>query len=340
MSIGPTAPTTRGDYIGYFRPCISSGSVESAAAAIVAWPRFPRSRPKVFKVDGRKRRCVENCGSEIVKAVRNASGSEVLVRWGGDEVASFICEDNWIKYRGPRDRIDVEELCSRSSAIPFSVLSVVPMYVWFTGEDDDYVAPSFWGPHWRHGWACAFKKEGHANLVSRRWLHQPFWRLIPLPGDLSVIQFHELGVDSESALSQVRLGHARMGITPIGGFLHPSFTIDTRRPEYFFDFSPHYSDQERALVVRTHEPVEQGRMLGAKAWQRWSPLEARKPIEGVKWVFSSEELARAHLREMWLREIEVFYQRDGVEHRVDSEYQPPPFAEPDWVKRERDKDGL
>jgi hypothetical protein len=53
-------------------------------------------------------------------------------------------------------------------------------------------------------------------------------------------------------------------------------------------------------------------------------------IDHVAYVFVDQADARAHLHELWLRELECWYLDDAGKHRLDLDYHPVP-SPPAWV---------
>lgn len=96
----------------------------------------------------------------------------------------------------------------------------------FWGEPDrdrQCLGPRFGDGHYGHGWGCAFKGDGHRNLVSRRWLEHGPWQLVRGANDVSLVLFHDLNADPATALEQAKPSHQRMGISPEGGYIQSSF---------------------------------------------------------------------------------------------------------------------
>lgn len=217
-------------------------------------------------------------------------------------------------------------------SIPFDVCSIGTIYPdeWNAMQVEPF---GFGSSHMIHGWACAFRGAGHERLVSRRWLEFGPWRLIRRPGDLSVVQFHDIGVDPETAARHARSGHERMGISRIGGYLqipyHFTSTVEGL-----------YVAERRTLevVVPPGGTIDQVRMRDACALRymhRVTPA-AEKPIDQVAFVFVDEADARAHLHELWLRELEVWLVDGAGKRRLDDAYAPT-LDPPRWVLKLDDR---
>lgn len=212
-------------------------------------------------------------------------------------------------------------------ALPFEVCSVGMLYPeeWAEKQVTPY---SFGLGHVTHGWACAFRGNGHQRLVSRRWLDAGPWRVIRRAGDLTVVQFHDLAADPDTAAEQALPAWERMGISLTGGFLQVPYV-------FHHDVEGLYIAETRTLeiVVPPNGAVDQLQMRDACAVRtRHGHVPAdRKPIDQVAYVFLEPADARAHLHEMWLRELEVWQVDQSGKRRLDLEYQPVPPAPPAWV---------
>jgi hypothetical protein len=161
--------------------------------------------------------------------------------------------------------------------------------------------------------------------VSRRWLEYGPWRLLRGEGDLSFVQFHDLAAGADEALAQARPGQARMGIGETGGFLQDDYV-------YRADRTGLYDAAERKLVIAAAGPVSQLAMRDACAARRARRNDEREPIERIAYMFISEALAREHLHDLWLRELECWALIDGKKVRLDESYRPAP-TQPEWVAR-------
>lgn len=223
------------------------------------------------------------------------------------------------------DPLIVLELLSK---IPFTVCSAATIFPDWVDSDtgEQYQAPSFGDMHWRNGWGCFFRGEGHKRLVSRKWLDFGPWRYLQGSGDTSLIQFHDLEADAQTALKQARPGHERIGISQIGGYLQTNFV-------YSHDLKGLYYPAERKLhvVVPVNESVTQREMLDACAVRLNQTLGPDQPVDNVVYVFVEEESARAHLHELWLRDLECRVFIEGKEVNLSADYNPTP-VKPDWVR--------
>jgi hypothetical protein len=208
-------------------------------------------------------------------------------------------------------------------ALPFELCTFASIHGW-TVDGRRYTGESFSELHFPHGWGCAFKGKGHDRLVSRRWLDFGPWRLHRGAQDTSLVQFHDLAADAQTAFAQARPGHRRMGISDEGGFIQARYT-------YAFDIDGVYEPAERRLRVLVHgREVSQREMLDACAVRHYQALGPQRPLTSVAYLFADEAQARRHLHELWLRALECAAVIDGRELRLDAQYSPVP-QKPAWV---------
>ena len=195
----------------------------------------------------------------------------------------------------------------------------------------DYKRWGFGRSHIDNGWGCAFRGRGHDRLVSRRWLDFGPWRVIRRPNDTTFIQFHDLALtDPAEAYAQAAPGLKRMGNDPTGGHIgfHKERMIASAGKGL-------YSPGQRLLevVVGPGNEVRQGDMLCNCALRlhhkETQPATGR--IERIAYVFVDEGDARAHLHELWLRELECWVADDRGKRRLDLDYHPVP-SPPAWVR--------
>jgi hypothetical protein len=247
-------------------------------------------------------------------------------------LGAFWSDDDWLFYgRGMALKLqltnkgdDVQEVRHLLEELPFDVAVFRSIHPSWADPAAPYHAPTFGEAHFALGWGCAFKGVGHRQLVSRRWLDFGPWRLVRGPGDLSLVQFHDLNVDAATAMDQARPGHDRMGISPTGGYLQKNYV-------YANEIGGLYIPEERKLKIVVHgREISQLEMRDAAAARRYQDLGPENPVDGIAYVFMEEAPGRAYLRELWLRELEVWALIDGQDSRLDLSYQPLP-APPEWV---------
>jgi hypothetical protein len=90
--------------------------------------------------------------------------------------------------------------------------------------------------------------------------------------------------------------------------------------------------KKRLLKIVIHgRDVPQLEMLDACAARHYNILGPDKPLDNVAFVFMEESVARAHLHELWLRELECRAIIGGQEVLLNTGYNPPPPEKPQWV---------
>jgi hypothetical protein len=154
------------------------------------------------------------------------------------------------------------------------------------------------------------------------------WRVLRGPGDTTLVQFHELGVDAATALEQVAPSHALMGQSRDGGGMVGGYGFVTITGEYW--------PAERLFEIHVCEPREiTSQEINEALCIRTDRHHEHKgsPVERVAYVFASPTLAEPHLHALWLRELEVWAFRDGQKVRLDLDYVPMLPLRPAWVQR-------
>jgi hypothetical protein len=194
--------------------------------------------------------------------------------------------------------------------LPFTVASFETLYDEWDDRTPPYRAPTFADGHFRHGWACAFKGEGHDRLASRRWLEAHPWKVHARPGgpdDTTLVQFHDIGLDAAAALAQAAPAHQRMGISDTGGFLQAGYVYEN-------PIKGLYDAGARVLKVVVHgRDVSPREMLDYAAALHFQALGPDQPFDAVRFVFLEETRAEAHRRELWLHGLECWIA--GAEER-------------------------
>lgn len=250
---------------------------------------------------------------------------QAMAKWT-DEARHFLAHQKGavVKAGGLRPR-DVQAVLALLAGLPFTTASLNPIHPEWAQGEAPYAPPGFGDLHYPHGWGCAFRGAGHSRLVSRRWLDAGPWRVLKGPEDTTLVQFHDLGVDAATALKQARPAHQRMGFSPEGGYI-PTGHARTH------ELKGVYEAKEKVLRIIVHgRDVSQGEMLDACALRLEGSLGPGQPLARVAYVFMEPAKARAHLHELWLRELECWTIDLGKEVRLDSDYKPAPVM-PDWVK--------
>jgi hypothetical protein len=258
---------------------------------------------------------------------------ERMTSGGKDDVAAYFTADRSeslvvhssgvVTGRFPF-RPDLDEARRRLEEAPFEVASFDTLHDEWSTIDKKYRPPSFGHRHFPHGWGCAFKGAGHERLVSRRWLAFGPWVLARGSNDLSLVQFHALDASAKEALKQAKPSHKAMGITDEGGFLQRHYVFKTPLAGLY-----DAAEQTLRIVVlgRDPAPVE---LRDARAAVKQGALTAAQPLKRVAYVFPKPAEAERHLHALWLRELECWTVVDGIERRLDLEYQPQPIP-PAWA---------
>lgn len=304
------------------------------AAGILEWPFFAGT-PRRFSI--RQERQAET-PSDWKRVLASAGeGSAFLSPPGVPQSAECrigIAAGLVVTSLAPQAFSTVEEVLRRVEPLPFTIAAFGEAWPeeWRGIEHETF---GFANSHTRLGWACAFKGAGHDRLVSRRWLDFGPWRALSGHNDLTLVQFHDLGVGADEALGQALPGHARMGISEGGGFVQgPSaagkgikYSPLERFPEGLYDAGRRTLE----VVVAPGREVGQGEMLDACAYRLNKRADKATPIESIAYVFMTDSAARDHLHELWLRELEVWTVEAGPKRRIDLGYKPEP-TRPDWVR--------
>jgi hypothetical protein len=243
----------------------------------------------------------------------------------GESFESFLdySKDHVVKASAPAADYNAARILKWLEGLPFSVASFGAIYSAWDFRDN-FPGPSFADLHFPLGWACAFQGLGHRRLVSRRWLEFGPWRLIRGRNDTSLVQFHDLNADSDTAFAQARPGHERMGISDSGGFLQSNYV-------YTYPVEGIYETEQRRLKILIHgRPVSQLEMTDACAARVNQALGPDRPLNSIAYVFADPDEAAAHLKELWLRELECWTFTQGREVRIDVDYSPP-NDRPEWA---------
>ncbi len=237
-----------------------------------------------------------------------------------------LARDGVVKLASRDPLREVAPLLDRLAELPFelavgAVIFVAPWRALYPMHE----ATGLGGGHFPNGWMCAFRGDGHRRLVSRRWLEHGPWKLHRGANDTSLVQFHLLDADPAAALEQARPGHRRMGISNGGGFVQTDY-LYTRTLDA--EYLPETRDLRFTIADRDLPELE---MLDACAMRHYQILGPDQPIERVSYVFEDEARARAHLHELWLRELECWAIVDGAPTRLDADHAPAPTP-PAWAQ--------
>lgn len=305
---------------------IGDAGLTESLRAVIALPFF-RSPPVQLRIDETNTTIDAEWPWEMLGAQRGALASWTpdVEDWRSRRQLEVNTYSKRLIIGAPDVFSTAEEALTILESIPFTLCSLGTIFPDEWGPDCEPFG--FGGAHLEHGWGCAFRGIGHDRLVSRRWLDFGPWRAIRRPGDLTLIQFHDLDVDPDTAYAQAHPGHGRMGIADDGGFLQLPYPFAQ-------DVSGLYATGSRTLeiVVPPGSRIDQARMQDACAVRYMHRVEPPKehPIEQIAYVFLDEEDARAHCHELWLRELECWVADGNGKRRIDLDYQPTP-TKPAWV---------
>lgn len=291
---------------------LSGPDLGATLRVLAALPAFAGAPPSSLSVDRQPR---EPSPDWVERWVAGCETS-VVAYWGEGLGVHLVYHRDRIVYASFPFERDAESVLALLSEIPFEIASFRTLHPEWLATDPPHLAPSFGRLHIPHGWACAFKAGGHDQLVSRRWLDYGPWRVLRGGDDLSLVQFHDLDADAAAALAQAAPAHARMGITDTGGFIQSDYV-------YLYGLEGLYDAATRLLKVVVHgREVSQRELLDACAARRYRALGPARPLDNIAYVFLEESNALSHLHELWLRELQCLTIREGLEVRLDAEYDP------------------
>lgn len=297
---------------------LSGEDLFGLAAALADSPEFG-GLPSSIKVDDRD----VAVGSDWLAEHGGKAKRTVAAEWN-DNPGHFL--NIWVGLAIQASIPDVDDpstWVNRLAALPLSLATVGSPHfkLW---KRKRYRPCGFADMHYPHGWVTIIKGDGHGRLVSRRWLEQESWLLDKRDDDTSILQFHALDTDAETAKLQAEPGHKRLGIDGEGGFLQTDYVYEN-------DLSAYLLREKRELrVVVAARETSQREMLDACAFLKYRGDELG--FDRVLFVFPvGPQEAEPHLHELWLRELECWTIVDGKEVRLDEDYQPPAPQKPDWA---------
>jgi hypothetical protein len=306
---------------------IGDAGLSESLRAVAALAPF-RTPPVKGEVDEQPMKDVSKWVDELLAAKRDGR-ADWFREWRSHrtfKIVNVYARRGSVDFQLPDAFSTVEQALSWIEALPFEACSIGSIYPdeWIKMDVEIF---GLGHPQGSYGWACAFRGKGHDRLVSRRWLDFGPWRVVRRPGDLTLVQFHDLDVDAETAAHQATPGHERMGLSRVGGYLRVPY-------QFSQDVEGLYIAERRTLeiVVPPGDKVEQVRMRDACAvrYQHRIDPPAEERIDQVAYVFVDEADARAHLHELWLRELEVWLVDGEGKRRLDLDYHPTP-RKPAWV---------
>ncbi|MBA3461848.1 MAG: hypothetical protein H0T46_17945 [Deltaproteobacteria bacterium] len=290
----------------------ASGTDRAALAGeLVALPAF-RAPPDELTINYEDTKVTADWLSRCLRAERKA-----MARWGDPLEGNSIAFQPdgpfgvWIRGYDVSERAGVE----LASALPSAhIISFASLYKAWTKRS--YRAPVLGGEHAPLGWACALRGDGHRRLVSRRWLEFGPWHLVRGDTDLSFLAFHDAAADAAVALAQAKPAHDRFASLERGGWITPEHA-------YEHEIKGLYAAQDRSLKIVVHgRDVTEREMLDACAYRATGGSDRAKPIARIDYLFMEEAPARAHLHELWLRDLGCLAIIDGAEVRLDTDHAP------------------
>jgi hypothetical protein len=303
---------------------IQGDDIEKLINEIVDSPLFLGSLPTEIKIDN------QPCKVEKEWIHNTLEKHKIMIRVNWDERWQSISYsgDNVIKVSVPQFPSNAHSVLELLAPLSWTLITFDDLHDDWHAKENRYVGYSLDYGHFPLGWGCAFKGKGHDQLVSRRWLYQGPWLYLCGEHDTTLIQFHDLNADSDTARKQVTIGHERMASPDIGGYVPSDY-------EYEYNLKGIYSpSQRKQKIIVVDREVTQKEMLDARAFIIRQGSGVDKPIDSVAYIFvEGEDVARKYLHELWLRGLECWTFIDARgEVRLDLDYQHVP-VKPEWVKK-------
>lgn len=216
------------------------------------------------------------------------------------------------------DVIEVGCLVDMQDADLERLLALLPYSVATIGSvRAEYKLPlSHFISHFELGWGCAFRGDGHEQVLqSRRVLEQGeregIWKYSHRDGDLSILQVHSLMDERAVVEARVRAASAML--------FWPTGVQRDIEPEPVKGL---YSRETKTFEIVVAPDANVTTQVMGSARELVEPDAAKDPIERVAFVFFSEAEARAKLRDLWLRGLECWYVDGAGRHRLDDTYGP------------------
>jgi hypothetical protein len=295
------------------------------ASLIYGSQYFKDDKPDEFIVDHEEQKFVENWIQKYAKSCRY-SVNHIWGEWG-DRTFSYK-QDGALSLSIKNFWENVQQVIEFLKPYPWTVSTLSSIHKSWYSQEIGYGGPGFSYLHAPLGWGCAFKGDGHQRVVSRRYLEYGPWHVIrDEANDITLIQFHDLNADAETALEQAKPGHQLMAHPFEGGFIQRDYQIAN-------ELSLIYTAEEKLATYTVNQrPISKSELLDVCATRLWQLLGDDKPVERISYLFIYEEEARKHLHDLWLREIECWAIIEGVKVRLDEDYIPPPPEKPEWVQQ-------
>jgi hypothetical protein len=294
------------------------------------------SAPTEVEVDDRKVSAIGDFSNHFETGRRGVTAWFSSPSSSDDLFIDYRVRASVIRYALEWSSLPAADVLALVSEMTFRDCTLGPLYEeWAPRRALDYRGPGFGDLHWPLGWGCAFQGAGHDRLASRRWLQAGPWRVLRGPNDTTLVQLHDTEADAATALEQAEPGHRRMGITAEGGYLEDRTELEHAE---VFERGLYDASEKRLRVVVHGRPVPASELLEAAELRALRRVDPARPIEHVAYVFMTEGEARAHLDELWLRELECWAVIAGEERRLDLDYTPPPLVVPEWVRRVEERE--
>jgi hypothetical protein len=305
---------------------IQGDDVEKLMNEIVNSPLFAGKIPTEIRVDNEPYVVEEGWVHNTLEK------HKIMIRVNWDERWHSISYygDDVIKVSIPEFPNDARSVLELLTPLSWTLISFANFHDEWYAPEKNYFSCPFESGHFHLGWGCAFKGKGHDQLTGRRWLVQGPWLNIRGEHDTTLIQFHDLNTDSDTAFEQATTAHERMSSRDIGGFIFADYEYEHKLKGLY------YETDRRFRVIVIDREVSQREMLDARARVVRQDVGADTPIDNVAYTFvdynNGESEARKYLHELWLHGLECWTLIEGREVRLDLDYRPAP-VKPEWVQR-------
>jgi hypothetical protein len=302
---------------------IQGEDAEKLMHEIVDSPLFSGSLPGSLRVDNKAYKVSENWIHKTIDKCK------VMVDATWDEGWHFISynHDGVLKVSVPEFLNNSRSVIQLLAPLSWILITFDGLYGKWYSKERTHISHFIGYGHFPLGWGCAFKGKGHEKLVGRRWLVQGPWLNIREDHDTTLVQFHDLNADADTAFEQARLGHERMASPDAGGFIFDDY-------EYEYDLKGLYSISQRKLkIIVIDREISQREMLDARASVIRQKGGVENPLDNVAYIFvEGKAVAQKYLHDLWLHGLECWAIDEGVEVRLDLDYRPTP-VKPEWVKK-------
>ena len=181
--------------------------------------------------------------------------------------------------------------------------------------DPDYTPPTLPTMHYPYGWALTLKGAGRKRIVSPRWLEHNPAQVTDADG-LLFVQFHNLDADAATSLAEAKPGHRAFSSEAEGGFIKDGYLLR-------HDFNGIYDENTAVLKVAVlGRQISPREMLDACALRYMAKLPDGRPLKNIAYVFLDEIEIGDALYQLWVRGLECWTIREGIEVRLDVNYAP------------------